>query len=111
MTRIISPIDPRLEVRHVGDRELEAMLTSLLPDGAWNMPVFVARAIEEHFGAYVDQERLGRLIAPRIDLENFVFPEPVAAPTGHDHIRIRLARSLDEAAGLTPEQPRRHSPA
>jgi hypothetical protein len=76
----------------ITDPELDAMLAALLPRGGWAHPPRLAEAIEVHFGAWVDLERLARVTAPRIDIDNFIDPEEISAPSAHDRVRVARMR-------------------
>lgn len=113
MTRLISPLDPRLEVRHVGDRELAVALRLMVVLCDKHRDLLLSselvRPLESLLGACVDEVRLrhalqrmfcsperaptGRLIYGRRR------PEPV---TGHERIAIARARREDEAAAALP---------
>ena len=108
MTRTPSPLNLRVEVRFVGDRELDAMIESLVEPGRDSVTQSkeLRRAIRDQLTLGVDEVRIrasmqrvleqcSRIGAMRC---GFAFGRLRQGLTGHQRLRITHARLEDETA-------------
>lgn len=112
MTRAMSPLDHRCEVRFVGDRELDQIVRELVEPSRECVVVSlkIRRAIIDELGLGVDEVRIrasmGRLLQPPAR----VSPARTGIALGrirrdlsaHQRLRIARARRQDEAAAALP---------
>lgn len=119
MTRAMSPTDPRVEVRFVGDRELDEIVRELLgepgPADEEEIPIVatewdVEEGMVDLLGVRADGVRIRlsmqRLGYRRTDhFEHYstvVMKCPTEALTAHQRLRIARARREDEVAASLP---------
>lgn len=112
MTRTLSPLDPRVEVRFVGDQELDVILRELV-EPTREMVVLsweIYRAIGDRLGVGVDEVRvrvaMGRLLESPAHVgaarSGLAFGRIRRDLTGHQRLRIAAARRHDEALARQP---------